>query len=157
MKKFLLVMLGFLLCFSLSFAKDKKISPQIGKLSEELNLSEEQESKITDLHLNLRKEILPLQNKLDQLRDDLKMEIVSDNFSETRVKKLIEEMANIEKDIQFKRIMNQKAVRDLLTAEQKKKYDIFLLSKPEFRSEERPRFHHRSPRQLPPEPPEREF
>jgi len=157
MKKFLFIMLSFLLCVSLSFAKDKKISPQMGKLSEDLKLSAEQESKITDLHLQLRKEILPLQNKLDQLRDDLKMEIVSDNFSETKIKKLIEEIANIDQDIQFKRIMNQKAVRDLLTPEQKKKFDMHLLSKPEFRSEERPRFHHRSPRQLPPEPPDKEF
>lgn len=157
MKKFLFVMLSVVLLFSLSYATNKKIPPQWGKLSEELNLSADQESKIADLHLKLRKEIFPLENKLDQLKSDLKMEIVSENFSETKVKKLVEEIANVEKDIQFKHLMNQRAIRDLLTVEQKKKFDMHILSRPGFKYDDRHRFHQRFPRQFPPEPPKSEF
>ncbi len=70
---------------------------------------------------------------------------------------MIEEIASIEKDIQLKQILNQRAIRDLLTAEQKKKYDMHILSRPKFRDGERPRWGNRPPRQLPPNPPDKEF
>ncbi|RMI08900.1 MAG: periplasmic heavy metal sensor [Calditrichaeota bacterium] len=121
------------------------------RLGRMLDLSEEQRAKMMDMHLQLKKEMLPLKAELKQLRAELKLALTSDSYDEGKVQKLLDKMASLRKEMALKRIRNQRAVRDMLTPEQRKKFDMFILSghgkrghRPGFRGGPRP-----------PHPPER--
>ena len=152
MKKILLFIMSLFLCMNLSFAQEKGNPRPAGKMMDYLELTAEQESKISDLHLQLRKEILPLRSEINQLQSDINLEIISENFSEAKIKKFTEDIAKLQKEIQLKRIMNQRAIRNLLTTEQKKKFDLQLLSRRDFRDRNEPPFQRRSHRPQPAEP-----
>lgn len=111
-----------------------------------LDLSEEQKNQIADLRLNLQKDIIPLHSEADKLRSELKIELTADRFDEGKVRKIIANLSDLEENIHMKRILNQRAIRDLLTPEQQKKYDLLILSKPARGKREMPGFEHRKPR-----------
>jgi len=157
MKKILFFILGLFLCLNSSFAQEKDFPKPCGNMMDNLEFTAEQESKISDLYLQLRKEIIPLQSEIDRIQSDINLELTSDNFSEAKIKKFTEDVARLHKDIQFKRIMNQKAIRNLLTTEQKKKFDLQLLSRRNFRGGEGPGFYRQSHRPQPVEPDDQEF
>jgi len=144
MNKLILLVVGFFLWSNPVFSHPEDAAKTKRNMARNLELSTEQESKISDLRLQFKKEIMPLDSEIDQLRSEINLELTSDNFSESKVKKLTEDMARLQKDLEFKRILHQRAIRDLLTAEQKKKFDLHLLSQREFRGEERSGFQHRS-------------
>lgn len=156
MQKLLFLIVGLFLCANPIFTQPEDAAKPKRNMAHNLELSTEQESKISDLKLQFKKEIIPLKSEIDQLRSNINLELTSDNFSESRIKKLTEDIASLQKDIHFKRIMNQKAIRDLLTAEQKKKFDLHLLSQREFRGEEGPGFQHRA-HHSPSVPPDKDF
>jgi Spy/CpxP family protein refolding chaperone len=156
MQKVIFLISGLLLCATAIFAQPEDAVKPKRNMIRNLELTAEQESKISDLKLQFKKDIMPLESEVDQLRSTINLELTSDNFSESKIKKLTEDIARLQKDIQFKRIMHQKAIRDILTVEQKKKFDLHLLSHREFRGEERPGFQHRS-HHSPSGPSEREF
>ena len=144
MNKLILLVVGFFLWSNPVFSQPEDAAKTKRNMARNLELSTEQESKISDLRLQFKKELMPLDSEIDKLRSDINLELTSDNFSESKVKKLTEDMARLQKDLEFKRILHQRAIRDLLTAEQKKKFDLHLLSQREFRGEERSGFQHRS-------------
>ena len=111
-----------------------------------LNLSKDQKDQITDLRLNLQKEIIPLHSEMEKLRSELKIAVTSDPFDKVNVEKIVTIMADLHKEINMKRIMNQHAIRDLLTAEQRKKYDLFILSRDGRGERDKQDFDHRGPR-----------
>jgi Spy/CpxP family protein refolding chaperone len=94
-----------------------------------LDLSEDQKTKIAGKKLPLEKEILPLRGQMDKLRSDLKLEMTADNFDEGKVKKIVSNLADLEEEIKVKRLLNHRDIRDLLTPEQKQKFDLFTLSR----------------------------
>ncbi|MFZ5516670.1 MAG: Spy/CpxP family protein refolding chaperone [Candidatus Zhuqueibacterota bacterium] len=94
---------------------------------DKLELTDEQESKIQDLHLALQKEILPMTSKIRSLGDEIKQEMIAEKFNQSKVKGLIEQKEQIRTEIQFKRALNQRAVREILTPEQQKKFDLGVL------------------------------
>jgi Spy/CpxP family protein refolding chaperone len=98
-----------------------------------LELTESQESQIMDLRLALHKEILPLRTELSNLRSQLKLEITAEDFNENKVSKLASQIADLQKQIRMKRILHQRAVRNLLTEEQKKKFDLHVISRGDHR------------------------
>ncbi len=104
-----------------------------------LDLSNEQQKKLLDMRLELQKEMLPLRSDMQKLRSELKLELTKAKFDESRAKKLSEQIASIGQQIQLKRILHQRAVRDILSPEQQKIYDLHLLSAGKFRGRERPR------------------
>ena len=156
MNKLILLVVGFFLWSNPVFSHPEDAAKTKRNMARNLELSTEQESKISDLRLQFKKEIIPLDSEIDQLRSDINLELTSDNFSESKIKKLTEDIARLQQDLEFKRILHQRAIRDLLTAEQKKKFDLHLLSQQEFRSEERSGFQHRS-HHSPAGPPDKEF
>ncbi len=92
-------------------------------------LTAEQHGKIQEIKLATRKEALPLQTKLQALESELKLAITSDSFDESKVKSLVAEMGKIKVDLRMRRILSDQAVRALLTEEQRKGFDMNLLSK----------------------------
>lgn len=92
-----------------------------------LDLTDEQESKIRDLELKLEKEIMPLRSQIPAIEANLKQELVAEQFNQTKVKSLIEQKAKIESEIELKQMLHQRAIRDLLTPEQQKKFDLHAL------------------------------
>jgi len=94
-----------------------------------LDLTEEQQTKISDMKLQLQKEIIPIQNKIHNLNSDLKMAMTAEKFDEAKVKKIIAQVSDLREEIQVKRMLHHREVRDLLTPEQQKKFDLYMLSK----------------------------
>jgi Spy/CpxP family protein refolding chaperone len=93
-----------------------------------LNLTEEQQAKVQDLHLAHQKEIIPLQSELQEQKASLKLEITADKFNESKVKSIQGEISKLQSEMAMKMVLHQRAVRDLLTPEQKKKFDEHILS-----------------------------
>ena len=136
MKRYILFALIFavLLNLQLLYAqpRDKDGPPRGDRMGKMLNLSDEQKSKIEDLRLNFEKEKLPLQSKMHELKNNLKLEMTKDNFDEKKVDQILGQMASLRTEMQKKRINHMRSVRNLLTAEQKKKFDMHILSDHKF-------------------------
>ncbi|RQW06631.1 MAG: periplasmic heavy metal sensor, partial [Calditrichaeota bacterium] len=81
-----------------------------------------------ELTLQLKKEILPLRSEIQKYRSELRLELTAEKFDEARVKNLVEQISDLSKQIQLKRTMHQRAIRNLLTPDQQQKYDLHLLS-----------------------------
>jgi Spy/CpxP family protein refolding chaperone len=94
-----------------------------------LDLTEDQKNKIAEKKLQIEKEILPIRGQMDKLHTDLKLEMTADNFDEGKVKKIVSNLTDLEEEIRVKRLLNRRAIRDLLTAEQKQKFDLITLSR----------------------------
>jgi Spy/CpxP family protein refolding chaperone len=92
-----------------------------------LDLTEEQQAKIQDLELKLEKEILPLRSQIPGIEANLKQELVADPFNQAKVKNLIEQKTKIVAEIELKQYLHQRAIRDLLTPEQQKQFDLHAL------------------------------
>ncbi len=102
-------------------------SPE-GKMAQGLQLSEEQKAKMADLRLEMQKEIAPLKAKLQTLRTDLKLMLVSDNPNMGKIEAKQRQIAEVQSQIAMARIRHQLEVRKLLTPEQRKKFDAAILS-----------------------------
>ncbi len=93
-----------------------------------LNLTDEQKGKIEDLHLAHQKDITPLRAELQKQQSSLKLELTADKFNESKVKSIQGEISKLQSEIAAKMVQHLRAVRDVLTAEQKKKFDEHILS-----------------------------
>jgi Spy/CpxP family protein refolding chaperone len=93
-----------------------------------LKLTDEQRTKIQDLRLAHQKEMIPLRADLQKLHASMKLEITADKFNESKVKSVQADISKVMNEIASKTILHQRAVRDLLTPEQKKKFDERILS-----------------------------
>lgn len=93
-----------------------------------LDLTEEQQGQIQDMRLNFRKEMIPLEARMDDLRAKLKLNIIDDNFDQKKMNEIISEQNKLRSEMQMKRIMHLRAVRELLTPDQRKKFDLHILS-----------------------------
>jgi Spy/CpxP family protein refolding chaperone len=118
-----------LLLGGLLFARQPGGEMQMGRMEKILDLKEEQKSQILDLHLQLRKEMILLKSEQEKLHAEIKLEITSDKFSESKLKKMVDQISDLQSQIHMKRLMNQRAVRSLLTEEQRKKFDLIFLSR----------------------------
>ena len=124
---------------------DRPFQPKLPRMAA-LDLTDEQLAKIQDLELKLEKEIIPLRSQLPSIEADLKQELVADQFNQIKVKNLIDQKAKILSEIELKQLLNQRAVRDLLTPEQRKKFDLHALKEGLGR-------HHRPPMPIRPQEP----
>lgn len=115
---------------------DRGAGPGLDRM---LDLSEEQEAKIQDLRLQHQKEMLPLRSKLESLRDDLKLAMTADKFGKAKAEKIISEMEKIRAQLEIARVLHHQAIRDILTPEQRKEFDMNLLSGKGFRGPRAPR------------------
>jgi Spy/CpxP family protein refolding chaperone len=93
-----------------------------------LKLSDEQRAKIQDLGLAHQKELVSLRAELQKQHANMKLEMTADKFNEGKVKSIQGEVTKLMGDIAMKTALHQRAVRDLLTPEQKKQFDQRILS-----------------------------
>jgi Spy/CpxP family protein refolding chaperone len=147
MKRTLVVMLMLTLFLgALAFAQQepqKAAAPQAGKMGQMgmmhgkggpggkmglPKLTDEQKTKIQDLRLAHQKEMMPLRADLQKLHASMKLEMTADKFNESKVKSIQADISKVMNEIASKTIVHQRAVRDLLTPEQKKKFDERILS-----------------------------
>jgi len=105
---------------------DRPMQPRPNRMPA-LDLTEEQQTKIQDLELKLEKEVIPLRSQIPALEANLKQELVADQFNQTKVKNLIDQKTKILADIELKQLLHERAIRDLLTPEQQKKFDLHAL------------------------------
>lgn len=94
-----------------------------------LDLSAEQESKIEDLRLQHQKQMLPMRSKLESLQTDLHLAMTADTFDKGKAEKIVNDMQKVRTEMQMSRVLHQQAVRSLLTPEQRKKFDLHILSR----------------------------
>jgi Spy/CpxP family protein refolding chaperone len=125
------VLIGFLciiFMFSVLQARDGENLSRPNRFVRYLELSEDQQNQINDLHLQLEKELIPLKSEIEKLRNEMKLEMTAEKFNESKVKDLNDGISNLQKEIKLKHLLYRRAVRDLLTPEQQKKFDMQLLS-----------------------------
>ena len=106
----------------------KRGAPPAGKEKMMAELSEEQQAKIQALRLQLEKDALPLKAKREVLNADLKAEMTAEQFDEAKVKNIVEQIHANQTKMQMLHLKNQRAVRDLLTPEQRQKFDLHILA-----------------------------
>ena len=123
----LLVMLSLALLNNGLFAQPtEKTTPRADGMRA-LDLTEEQNAKIQDLQLELEKSTVALHSKLQAVEVELKQELIAEKFNQVKVKNLFEQKAKILVEMELARFINQRAIRDLLTFEQRKKFDLQIL------------------------------
>ena len=92
------------------------------------NLMPEQQTKMQDLRLAHQKEMLPLHTQLQKLHADMKLEMTADKVNEGKVKSLQGDISKLTSDLASKKFVHMRAMRDILTPDQKKKFDERILS-----------------------------
>jgi Spy/CpxP family protein refolding chaperone len=93
-----------------------------------LKLTDEQKTKIQDLHLAHQKDMVQAQAEIQKQHAAMKLELTADKFNEGKVKSIQAEISKLTGDLALKTALHQRAVRDLLTVEQKKQFDQHILS-----------------------------
>lgn len=130
---FAILVVGLILTSRLVHAQpDEDNSPPMHRMGKMLDLTDEQQSKMQDLRLNFEKEKLPLQSKIHELRNGLKLELTKDNFDEKKVNQMLDQIESVRKEMHKMRIMHMRSVRSILNADQKKKFDMHILSDRKF-------------------------
>jgi Spy/CpxP family protein refolding chaperone len=147
MKLFSLVMLVFMLLMISSFVygqpEDGGNPPPMKRMGRMLDLTDEQRSQVEDLRLSFEKEKLPLQSKIHELQNDLKLELTRDSFDEKKANQLLGQIESVRTELHKKRINHMRSVRNILNEDQKKKFDMHILSNQGFGHDQR--MHHGMP------------
>ena len=115
----------------------------MNRMGRMLDLSDQQRSQVEDLRLSFEKEKLPLQSKIHELRNDLKLELTKDSFDEKKVNQLLGQIESVRTELHKKRINHMRSVRNILNDDQKRKFDMHILSGPGFGNDQR--MHHGMP------------
>ncbi len=98
-----------------------------------LNLTDEQRSKIEDLHLEMQKKMLSMQGDLQKLEKDFRLMVIDEKVSESQLQKQLQKIHDLKLKMALEKAKNHRKIRSLLTDEQKKKFDSMYLSGPKLR------------------------
>jgi Spy/CpxP family protein refolding chaperone len=93
-----------------------------------LNLTEDQQSKVTDLRLAFQKEIMPIRTQMHDLQTKIKMSVTEENFDDLKLDNLLKEKEKLATEMQKRRINHFRDIRSVLTVDQKKEFDLHFLS-----------------------------
>jgi Spy/CpxP family protein refolding chaperone len=93
-----------------------------------LDLSKEQQSKVEDIHLKAMRDVEPLRAEMQKQHAALKLELTAEKYSESKVKNIQSEISRLRGELGSKRFATMRAVRETLTPEQQKKFDMHVLS-----------------------------
>jgi Spy/CpxP family protein refolding chaperone len=88
-----------------------------------LNLTDDQEKKISELRTANQKEMMAFRNDMAITEAELQKYRSADKPDMTQINKTIDEIGKLRTDMQKKRVSHELAVRNLLTEEQKAIYD----------------------------------
>ncbi|MEX1275580.1 MAG: Spy/CpxP family protein refolding chaperone [Bacteroidota bacterium] len=105
--------------------------PRGGAMMGGLDLTDEQRAKVEDLMTQHQREAIAVHAQLQKLQADLKLEITTDKYDAGKVKGIQSEISKLTSEMMSKRIGHQRAVRDLLTPEQRKQFDRHILAGPQ--------------------------
>ncbi len=94
-----------------------------------LDLSDEQKEQIQSIHLNGQKEMLTLRTTLQQKRAELRTLTIGDNYDKGKVAQLAEEIGDLHTQMLTKRTTHQQQIKEVLTEEQRIKFDTFHMNK----------------------------
>lgn len=93
--------------------------PQLDRMLQRLDLSEDQQAAIEKLQTAARKEGVELRKQLQRARHELQGEMLKDSPSERTVVQLTERVGELRTKLQVLRVKTRLAVRAQLTAEQR--------------------------------------
>jgi Spy/CpxP family protein refolding chaperone len=87
-----------------------------------LDLSDEQETQIEKVHLDFQKETLTVWNKIREKSAQLNT-LITEGADKNKIDQLVDEMGDLRTEVNKARISTHLKVRELLTDEQKVKFD----------------------------------
>jgi len=128
MRKLIYVVALMVFSATFIFAQQHQMNMDRAGKHRGMGLSAEQMAKMQDMHLALQKEMLPLRSQLKSLRTQLKLLLVADKYDAAKVNQVIQKVADVRVRMQKAKIRHQRAMRDMLTPEQRKKFDSRILS-----------------------------
>ncbi len=140
LKKFPAFLLILVLMFSANFVSGQP-SPQRQKpaiLNIIPNLTEDQKTKIQELHTQMLEKNNPLKAQLKVKQAELKQLLVSDDATMQQKQAKLKEIYDLKYQIQLNRIEMQSQVRALLNDEQKAVYDNHILNGRKHKNKQRP-------------------
>lgn len=94
-----------------------------------LDLSEDQESKIQELRLEMQKSMVPLRNQLENFRSELHLLMTEDKPDQGAIDQKIEAISVVRTKIQKRRTAHHLAVRNVLNKDQRVKFDQRMLAR----------------------------
>lgn len=135
-RKIIMIMVGLLLISATAFAQSMQRPMRAQRpgwnagrgMMQRLNLTKDQQNKLLDMRLAMQREMLPLRNQLVTLRSDLKLELTANKFDQNKVNKTVDQMANVRKQMNLKRIEHMRNVRNILTPDQQKTFDLMVMN-----------------------------
>ncbi len=103
------------------------------KMAERLDLSDEQMEQIKEIRMSFQEDLLPLRNQIKEKRAQIKTLTTGSDTDFEAAENVVAEVSEIRETIMTKRLRMHKEVRDILTEEQRLKFDMrkrnFLLNK----------------------------
>jgi len=94
-----------------------------GMMMAGLNLTEDQQTQMRSMHLQMQKETLPIQNKIGENRAKIRTLSTVDNVDLKIINKLIDENSDLMAKIMKIRMANHQNIRKILTDEQRIIFD----------------------------------
>lgn len=91
------------------------------------SLTKEQREKLDRMHLKLMKELLPLKDAKNTKKNEINLLVTADKPSKAAISKKAAEIADISRQIMEKKTLHHLEVREMLTLEQRPKFDMHLL------------------------------
>jgi len=103
--------------------------PQHTRMMALLDLSDDQQSKIEDIHLNGQKEMLAFRTALQQKRAEMRTLSIGDNYDEEKVAELANEIGELHANMLKRRTAHQQQIKEVLNEEQRIKFDNFHMNR----------------------------
>ena len=98
------------------------------KMAKKPIFTEEQKTKMAELRLAMQKKVTPLKADIATLKADLKLQMTSDNPNMKKIQSLNSQISDVKSQIALHHIENKLAVRELLTPEQRRVFDLKIMS-----------------------------
>lgn len=93
------------------------------RLSDEINLTDEQESQLEELSTNFQIEKIDLQAEIKKAKVELRASMKHDDAAEKSVFQQIDKVSKLKADAQKMRFRHQQTIKNLLTEEQQEKLE----------------------------------
>lgn len=103
------------------------MGPMRGAADWKDSLTKEQREKLDQMHLKLMKELLPLKDAENTKMHELNLLVTAEKPSKAAISKKAAEIADISRQIMEKKTLHHLEVREILTPEQRSKFDMHLL------------------------------
>jgi Spy/CpxP family protein refolding chaperone len=105
----------------------KMMGAMQGKMMDKLDLTDEQKAQVETFRLDHQKAMMALKDDLRSLRNDMKLLLTQDNPSSNDIKALAGKIGDATEKIATEKANHRVKVRNILTAEQKVKFDLMTL------------------------------